>query len=167
MFAHVRRRRSSTASALDNAGRVWAAAHDGLHCFDPDGTLIGKLRIPEVVSNLTFGGAKRNQLFITRLQLAVLAARQRHRRPLPRVKGFLDQIVEFAICDTAWEADDAGVAEPDLTSHPSRCGPWPGAPGPRPGCCGTAARSKPPSPADHRELRGGLVAGWISPTACR
>jgi gluconolactonase len=50
---------------LDEAGRVWAAAHDGLHCFDPDGTLIGKLRLPEVGSNLTFGGVKRNHLFIT------------------------------------------------------------------------------------------------------
>jgi gluconolactonase len=50
---------------LDAAGRVWAAAHDGLHCFDPDGTLIGKLRVPEIVSNLTFGGPKRNDLFIT------------------------------------------------------------------------------------------------------
>jgi gluconolactonase len=50
---------------LDNAGRLWAAAHDGLHCFDPDGTLIGKLKLPEIVSNLTFGGAQRNTLFIT------------------------------------------------------------------------------------------------------
>ena len=36
-----------------------------LHCFDPDGTLIGKLRLPETVSNLTFGGRKRNHLYIT------------------------------------------------------------------------------------------------------
>ena len=50
---------------LDSAGRVWVAAHDGLHCFDPDGTLIGKLRLPESVSNLTFGGRKRNHLYIT------------------------------------------------------------------------------------------------------
>jgi gluconolactonase len=50
---------------VDNAGRLWIAAHDGLHCFDSDGTLIGKLRVPEVVSNLTFGGVKRNHLFIT------------------------------------------------------------------------------------------------------
>jgi gluconolactonase len=49
---------------LDDAGRVWAAAHDGLHCFDPDGTLLGKLHIPEVVANVTFGGPQRNQLFI-------------------------------------------------------------------------------------------------------
>jgi len=50
---------------LDDTGRVWAAAHDGVHCFDPDGTLLGKLHIPEIVSNLTFGGAQRNHLFIT------------------------------------------------------------------------------------------------------
>jgi gluconolactonase len=50
---------------LDDKGRVWVAAHDGLHCFDPDGTLIGKLRLPQIVSNLTFGGPKRNHLFIT------------------------------------------------------------------------------------------------------
>jgi gluconolactonase len=50
---------------LDDAGRIWAAAHDGLHCFDPDGTLLGKLHVPEIVSNLTFGGPRRNDLFIT------------------------------------------------------------------------------------------------------
>ncbi|UMP00266.1 SMP-30/gluconolactonase/LRE family protein [Amycolatopsis sp. EV170708-02-1] len=50
---------------VDAAGRVWAAAHDGLHCFAPDGTRIGKLRVPEVCSNLTFGGPRWNDLFIT------------------------------------------------------------------------------------------------------
>lgn len=49
---------------LDADGRVWAATHEGVHCFDPDGTLLGKLLIPEVVSNLCFGGPKRNRLFI-------------------------------------------------------------------------------------------------------
>jgi gluconolactonase len=50
---------------LDDAGRIWVAAHDGLHCFDPDGTLLGKLLVPEVVANLTFGGQRRNDLFLT------------------------------------------------------------------------------------------------------
>jgi gluconolactonase len=49
---------------LDDSGRIWAAAGDGVHCFDPDGTLIGKLRVPEVVANITFGGQQRNHLFI-------------------------------------------------------------------------------------------------------
>ncbi|MBB5536989.1 SMP-30/gluconolactonase/LRE family protein [Rhizobium giardinii] len=50
---------------IDRTGRIWASAQDGVHCYDPDGTLIGKIRIPEIVSNLTFGGARRNHLFIT------------------------------------------------------------------------------------------------------
>jgi gluconolactonase len=50
---------------FDHLGRLWGAAHDGLHCYDPDGTLIGKLRLPEITANLTFGGRQRNQLYIT------------------------------------------------------------------------------------------------------
>jgi gluconolactonase len=50
---------------LDTLGRVWGAAGDGVHCFHPDGTLIGKLRLPEPTSNLVFGGLKRNRLFVT------------------------------------------------------------------------------------------------------
>lgn len=49
---------------VDVHGNVWASAGDGVHCFDPDGTLIGKIRVPEVVANLCFGGPKRNRLFI-------------------------------------------------------------------------------------------------------
>ncbi|SRR5712691_3257235 len=32
---------------LDDAGRIWAAAHDEVHCFDPDGSLIGKLKLEQ------------------------------------------------------------------------------------------------------------------------
>jgi gluconolactonase len=49
---------------VDRHGRIWASADDGVHCYDPDGTLIGKILIPEIVANVTFGGAKRNRLFI-------------------------------------------------------------------------------------------------------
>ena len=50
---------------VDQDGRIWSSAADGVHCFDPDGTLIGKVHIPELVSNVCFGGIKRNRLFIT------------------------------------------------------------------------------------------------------
>jgi gluconolactonase len=50
---------------LDAEGRIWVAAHDGLHVFHPEGDLLGKLLIPEIVSNLCFGGPRRNHLFIT------------------------------------------------------------------------------------------------------
>ncbi|ARQ70177.1 SMP-30/gluconolactonase/LRE family protein [Streptomyces marincola] len=50
---------------LDDAGRLWAAAlEDGIHCYDPDGTLIGRIRVPETVANIRFGGPRRNRLFI-------------------------------------------------------------------------------------------------------
>jgi len=49
---------------LDQAGRIWTSAGDGVHCYDPDGTLIGKVRVPETVANVVFGGPKRNHLFI-------------------------------------------------------------------------------------------------------
>lgn len=49
---------------LDADGRIWTSAADGVHCYDPDGTLIGKIRVPELVGNLTWGGAKFNVLYI-------------------------------------------------------------------------------------------------------
>ncbi|MCL2395567.1 MAG: SMP-30/gluconolactonase/LRE family protein [Acidimicrobiaceae bacterium] len=50
---------------LDDEGRIWTSAGDGVHCYHPDGTLIGKVLVPETVSNVAFGGSRRNQLFIT------------------------------------------------------------------------------------------------------
>jgi gluconolactonase len=49
---------------LDTEGRIWASAADGIHCYDPDGTLIGKIKVPEVTANCVFGDIKRNCLYI-------------------------------------------------------------------------------------------------------
>ena len=49
---------------FDTEGRCWMSAADGIHCLDIDGTLIGKVFVPEPVANLVFGGPKRNRLFI-------------------------------------------------------------------------------------------------------
>ena len=49
---------------LDVHGNVWTSAGDGVHCYASDGCLIGKIRVPEVVANVCFGGPKRNRLFI-------------------------------------------------------------------------------------------------------
>jgi len=49
---------------FDTDGRLWSSAQDGVHCYDTDGTLIGRIQIPELVANVEFGGAKRNRLFI-------------------------------------------------------------------------------------------------------
>ncbi|HAI31768.1 MAG TPA: gluconolactonase [Thalassospira sp.] len=50
---------------VDCYGNVWSSAADGVHCFDPGGKLLGKVLVPETVSNLTFGGARGNELMIT------------------------------------------------------------------------------------------------------
>lgn len=58
----------------DVEGNIWASAgwigegYDGVHVFNPEGRLIGFIRLPETVSNLCFGGPKRNRLFMTASQ---------------------------------------------------------------------------------------------------
>ncbi|MEJ8574008.1 SMP-30/gluconolactonase/LRE family protein [Microbaculum marinum] len=49
---------------VDWQGRIWTSTAEGVHCYDADGTLIGKILIPEIVANVTFGGVKRNRMFI-------------------------------------------------------------------------------------------------------
>jgi gluconolactonase len=50
---------------LDTNGNVWTSAGDGVHVYSPAGEFLGKIKVPEVVSNVAFGGPKRNRLFIT------------------------------------------------------------------------------------------------------
>ena len=55
----------------DVDGNIWSSAgwvgdgYDGVHIFAPDGTRIGQILLPEICSNVCFGGAKRNRLFMT------------------------------------------------------------------------------------------------------
>jgi gluconolactonase len=55
----------------DEDGNIWASAgwvgegYDGVHIFAPDGVRIGQIRLPEICSNVCFGGTKRNRLFMT------------------------------------------------------------------------------------------------------
>jgi gluconolactonase len=49
---------------VDQAGRLWTSSAEGVHCYRADGQLLGKVHVPEMVSNVCFGGAQRNRLFI-------------------------------------------------------------------------------------------------------
>lgn len=55
----------------DTDGNIWSSAgwvgegYDGVHVFAPDGQRIGIILLPEICSNVCFGGAKRNRLFMT------------------------------------------------------------------------------------------------------
>ena len=50
---------------VDSDGNLWSSAADGVHCIAPDGRLLGKILVPEVVSNICFGGRAKHRLFIT------------------------------------------------------------------------------------------------------
>ncbi|MHA7984315.1 SMP-30/gluconolactonase/LRE family protein [Rathayibacter sp. CAU 1779] len=50
---------------IDTVGRLWVATTEGIHVYDPDGTLLGLLQLPETAANLEFGGPQRNLLYIT------------------------------------------------------------------------------------------------------
>ena len=49
---------------LDVEGNLWISCGDGILCVDAEGTPLGKIKVPQEVANLTFGGPKRNRLFI-------------------------------------------------------------------------------------------------------
>ncbi|WP_342596490.1 SMP-30/gluconolactonase/LRE family protein [Salinicola lusitanus] len=49
---------------LDIAGNLWTSAGDGVHCYAPDGTRLGRILIPETVANVCFGGISRNRLYV-------------------------------------------------------------------------------------------------------
>jgi gluconolactonase len=45
-----------------NAGR--AVGYSGVTVWSPEGKLLGRIRLPEICGNVTFGGPKRNRLFM-------------------------------------------------------------------------------------------------------
>jgi gluconolactonase len=54
---------------VDTEGNLWCGwgggeGLDGVAVFNPDGTLIGRILLPERAANLCFGGVKRNRLLI-------------------------------------------------------------------------------------------------------
>jgi gluconolactonase len=56
---------------VDTDGNLWVGAgwvgpgYDGVQVFAPDGTRIGQILLPEICSNVCFGGVRRNRLFMT------------------------------------------------------------------------------------------------------
>ena len=74
MLADKAAKGNSDGIRCDIEGNLWASAgwigdgYDGVHVFNPEGKLLGHIKLPETVSNLCFGGPKRNRLFITASQ---------------------------------------------------------------------------------------------------
>ena len=49
----------------DINGNIWTSAGKAIKCFNPQHELIGQILVPELVSNLEFGGKEGNILFVT------------------------------------------------------------------------------------------------------
>jgi len=49
---------------LDSEGNIYSGSLDGIHVFNPEGKMIGKIQLPKQTANLTFGGKENNILFI-------------------------------------------------------------------------------------------------------
>ena len=49
---------------VDTGGNGWTSCANGVICFSPQGEALGRILVPETVANLTFGGHRRNRLFI-------------------------------------------------------------------------------------------------------
>jgi gluconolactonase len=67
----------------DEDGNIWSAAGDGVHCLDPSGALLGKIKIPYTVSNISFGGRYHSRLFIcaSEVLFAIYTNRRGAQRP--------------------------------------------------------------------------------------
>ena len=50
---------------VDTNGNLWTSAGPGINCYSPEGDLLGRIKFPQMVSNLVFGGPKRNRLLVT------------------------------------------------------------------------------------------------------
>ena len=50
---------------IDEYDNVWTSCGNGVKCFSSEGKELGFIDIPEVVSNLEFGGKSGDKLFIT------------------------------------------------------------------------------------------------------
>ncbi len=49
----------------DKDGNIWTSAGKAIKCFNPKNELIGQVLVPELVSNLEFGGKEGNILYVT------------------------------------------------------------------------------------------------------
>jgi gluconolactonase len=101
---------------LDDRGRLWVAAgDDGVHCYDPDGTLLGRIRVPELVANIRFAGAKRNRLLIAATtSLYSLVMTVTGLPEIPPARPEPPSVVLRAMSEASSRALLAGEALPDV-----------------------------------------------------
>jgi len=50
---------------VDTDGNLWTSCQNGVICIAPNGNPLGKIKVPQMVANVAFGGPRGNRLFIT------------------------------------------------------------------------------------------------------
>ena len=119
----------------DTQGNVWVCGPGGVWVYSPRGELIGKLRVPELVGNLAWGGPNWRTLFLTathsvysvdtkvgpRMEPYMRAGATGRGAGPPPVPGGADRPV--ANVRPAASVSSAGVkkAAPGYSLDPSRC----------------------------------------------
>ncbi len=94
----------------DERGNVWVTAPGGLWVYAPSGEIIGKVRAPEKVANLAWGGADFHTLFLTASQSVYRV----ETKVGPRREPYMN-------AGSGAGASPAASPEPTLTLDPKRC----------------------------------------------
>ena len=138
----------------DQRGNIWVTAPGGVWVYAANGDLLGKVRVPELVANLTWGGADFRTLFMTSTHSVYTVATKVGPRaePYMTAKGGgaaaassapapLDQGRRLATRSEALRADHAGSAERRHHGGRRVRGLW------RAGACAFATRRRKRAPA--------------------
>ncbi len=72
---------------VDIEGNLWVAGGDGVYVYTPDGAQVGHVSVPEMVTNLEFGGAERLDVYITATTSLYRIRAARPGAPRPPVSG--------------------------------------------------------------------------------
>lgn len=99
----------------DSLGNVWVTAPGGIWVYHPDGRLMGKIAIPELVANIHWGGEDWRTLFIC----ATHSLYSVKTKVGPRNEPFMRaRVASAARRSTEASAPSGG---PQLVLDPSRC----------------------------------------------
>ena len=101
----------------DQRGNIWVTAPGGVWVYAPAGDLLGKVRVPELVANLAWGGPDFRTLYLTATHSVYRVADQG--RAAPRALHDAGAATAAAPSATAERAPASASAPP--SSRPRTC----------------------------------------------
>jgi gluconolactonase len=99
----------------DQRGNIWVTAPGGVWVYSPNGDLLGKVRVPELVANLTWGGPDFRTLYLT----ATHSVYAIPTKVGPRHEPYMSGIRSGA--SSASSASAPRLTEGDMRLDPQRC----------------------------------------------